>query len=308
MLGGGLALLLVGGDALVRGAAALALRLRASHLVVGLVVGFGTSAPELFLALDAALQHAEALSIGTLLGSNVTNAFLVLGVQAVAVGRATRRPIGRDAALYLLIGTLSLAILATDWSLGRLDGLVLLVVFLAFLADQLLRARREEVLLEETAPPKKPLPLGAAIILAVIGLALLPVGAQIAVQGAVTIARQIGVSEAALGLTVTALGTSLPEIATAFAAGRRGHHAIGVGNVIGSNLFNGLAIAGSVALFRPISMPAELWLAALPAYLAAALVVFAAAQGWFALQRRTGVLLIALYIAYVVAIGTGAAS
>jgi cation:H+ antiporter len=296
---GGLALLLIGGDALVRGAAALALRLRASHLVVGLVVGFGTSAPELVLAIDAALQNAEALALGNVMGANVTNATLVLGVQALLTRRPSRHPVGVRASLFLIAGAGAIAALGFDGSLDRLDAVVLLVLFAVFLWDQVGRARREEVLLEEIEPTDGRLPLVPALLLCGLALGLLPIGAVVAVDGAVGTARMLGVSEGAIGLTVTSFGTTLPELATAFAAVRRGHHAIGVGNVIGSIVFNGLAIIGIVGLLRPLSMPLELWRVALPAYLVAVLVTTAVASGRLALERRTGMALIGLYAVYI---------
>jgi cation:H+ antiporter len=298
LLAGGLALLLIGGDALVRGAAALALRLRAPHLVVGLAVGFGTSAPELVLAVDAALQNAEALALGNVMGANVTNATLVLGVQALLARRQAAHAVGARASLFLVAGAGAVAALGFDGTLDRFDAAVLLVLFGVFLWDQIARAPREQVLLEEIDPDDGRLPLVPALLLCALGLGLLPIGATIAVEGAIGTARAIGVSEGAIGLTVTSFGTTLPELATALAVVRRGHHAIGVGNVIGSIVFNGLAIIGIVGMLRPLSMPAELWHIALPAYLVAVALATLVATGRLALERRTGAALIGLYAAY----------
>jgi cation:H+ antiporter len=138
-------------------------------------------------------------------------------------------------------------------------------------------------------------------VLVVVGLVLLPVGATIAANGAVGLARGLGIAEAVIGLTVTSFGTTLPEVATAFAAGRRGHHALGIGNVIGSFLFNGLLIVGVVAAIQPVSMPVGLWLVALPAYVIATVVTMAVAHRLIQLRRDSGFLLVGFYVIYVIA-------
>ncbi len=299
-LAAGLGLLLLAGDLLVRGAVALALRLRAAQIVVGFVVGFGTSAPEFVLVVNAALTSAEALAFGNVIGANVTNAFLVLGVLGLAV-RQPPRAVGGRASLFAIAGAFAIAVLGADGSIGRTDGLLLLAVFAVFLFDQFARARHEEVLLEELDSDDGRMWLIPSLVFLGFSLVLLPIGAVVAVDGAVGLARAFSVSEAMIGLTVVSLGTTMPELATALAAGRRGHHAIGIGNVIGSILFNGLAILGVAATLVPISMPAPLLRAALPAYLAAMLVVFLVASGRIAIHRWTGVALIGLYVAFIAA-------
>ena len=296
----GLGLLLIAGDLLVRSAVAMAQRLRAAQIVIGFVIGFGTSAPEFLLVVNAALSDAEGLAFGNVIGANVTNAFLVLGVLGLAARRPPRA-VGGRASLFAIAGAFAVAALGDDGSIGRTDGLFLLALFAAFLFDQFARARREEVLLEELDSDDGRMRLIPSLAFLGIGLALLPIGAIAAVEGAVGLARAFGVSEAMIGLTVVSLGTTMPELATALAAGRRGRLSIGIGNVIGSILFNGLAILGVAAILVPISMPAPLWRAALPAYVAAVLVVFLVASGQIAVRRSTGVALIGLYVAYIAA-------
>jgi cation:H+ antiporter len=299
----GLVTLLLGGEILVRGASALAMRLRAAPLVAGLIVGFGTSAPELVLSVDAAVQGIDGLAIGTLIGANVANAFLVMGVLAIVAGSTAehKEPVGPHTSVFLAAGTVVIAVLAADGTINRLDGALLLAVFAGFLFDQLRRARRDEVLLEEINASHGRMAPATAAVLVVVGLVLLPVGATIAVNGAVGLARGLGIAEAVIGLTVTSFGTTLPEVATAFAAGRRGHHALGIGNVIGSFLFNGLLIVGVVAAIQPVSMPVGLWLVALPAYVIATVVTMAVAHRLIQLRRDSGFLLVGFYVIYVIA-------
>jgi cation:H+ antiporter len=262
----GLILLLAGGDALVRGAAALAHRLGISPLVVGLtVVSFGTSAPELAVNLTAALRGSGELSFGNVIGSNLANIGLIVGltallrpldVQAVVVWREL--PMMVLATAFALVFALD-TVLSGDASsrYDRGDGIVLLLllsVFLYYTAREVFRQR-------ESRRGKVGLAVGSwsvprSLLVAATGLAVLVVGAQLTVKGGVGIARSAGISEAVIGLTLIAIGTSLPELAASLIAAWRGQAEIAIGNVIGSNIFNLLLVLGATAAVRPVPIPA----------------------------------------------------
>jgi len=262
----GLILLLAGGDALVRGAAALAHRLGISPLVVGLtVVSFGTSAPELAVNLTAALRGSGEISFGNVIGSNLANIGLIVGLTALL------RPLDVQAVVVLrelpmmLLATAFALVFALDSMLSgdassrydRGDGIVLLLllsVFLYYTARDVFRQR-------ESRRGRVVLAVGSwsvprSLLVAATGLLVLVVGAQLTVKGGVGIARSAGISEAVIGLTLIAVGTSLPELAASLIAAWRGQAEIAIGNVIGSNIFNLLLVLGATAAVRPVPIPA----------------------------------------------------
>ena len=246
----GLALLIAGGEALVRGAVALAARLGVSPLMIGLtVVGFGTSTPELVTSLQAAFAGAPGVAVGNVVGSNVANVLLILGVAAVIAPIAASAP-SRD---LIALWTASLLGAAAIWldALSRPAGLVLL----AGLAAWLVTAWRQE----RGAPQEEDSPAGLGLLpafaFAVGGVVLTMLGARFLVSGATELATGWGVSEAVIGLTVVAVGTSLPELVASAVAAFRRQGALALGNVLGSNVYNLFAILGATALVRPIPAP-----------------------------------------------------
>lgn len=260
----GFVLLGVGAETLVRGSSQLAIRLGIAPMVVGLtIVAFGTSAPELAVSIDAALSDKSALALGNVVGSNIANIGLILGVTALI------SPITIEASLVrrqvpLMIGvSLLLCLLLIDDVIGFMDGLILVSGLLAYLGYNYFSASTNLNQLEESFDPSQFLPVkpGAQnsnrflinFILIVGGLALLIYGSHIFVASAVVLAELFGVSEAVIGLTIVAVGTSVPELATSVIAALRKQPDIAVGNVIGSNLFNILAILGITALISSIS-------------------------------------------------------
>ena len=259
-LAGGLALLVAAASVLVRGAAALALRLGLTPLVVGLtVVAFGTSAPELVVSVQAALAGAGGIAVGNVVGSNVANVGLVLGL-AVLIRPLAAEPslFRRDLPALVAVTALAAAFL-WDRQLGRAEGAVLAAGLVAYLVWSVRAARRDQAAaaavaaeLPVTAPTG---PAWRDALFVVGGLAGLVVGADLFVGGATRLAQAAGVSNAVIGLTVVAVGTSLPELATTLVAARRGEGDIAVGNVVGSNLFNLLGILGIAALVRPLEAP-----------------------------------------------------
>lgn len=253
MLVFGFVLLVWGADKFVAGASALARRLGVSPLLVGLtIVAFGTSAPELAVSLTAALQGANEIAVGNVLGSNIFNLLMVAGLSAVVCPLVMDRtllrrdwPISVGAAILLLVYILP------DLTISRIEGIILLLLFVLVLGTQIRAAlkNRDTLEAEEDEIAMPPVMIGVNIVL---GLACIIIGGQLAVNGATGIARMFGLSETLIGLTIVAIGTSLPELVTSLVAARKGQNEIAMGNVIGSNLFNILLILGVSATITPI--------------------------------------------------------
>ncbi|HEX6986561.1 MAG TPA: calcium/sodium antiporter [Planctomycetaceae bacterium] len=257
----GLALLYFGGEGLVRGAAGLALRLGLTPLAVGLtVVAFGTSCPELAVSLNAAIEGQGDVSMGNVVGSNIANVGLILGLTAFLRPIAVHLQLLRFDLPILVAVSVGFVLTALDRSLGRIEGAVLVAGLVLYTAVVLRLARKEtkavqaefaEELSEDLPPPADKLPVQLALIVG--GLAMLVGGGRLFVDGAVELARGLEVPEAVIGLTIVAVGTSLPELSASLIAAARGHSDIAVGNVVGSNLFNILSILGFTGLIRPIT-------------------------------------------------------
>ncbi|MDT8438202.1 MAG: calcium/sodium antiporter [Wenzhouxiangellaceae bacterium] len=261
----GLVLLVWSADRLVAGASALARNFGISPLIVGVtIVGFGTSAPELVVSALAALEGNPSLAIGNALGSNIANIALILGltglVYPMTVERSTcSREIPMLAAVSLLV-----AVLMFDLQLTRLEGAVLAGGLLLFLISMVLRGRGSldddpttQALINEISDT---MPTGKAVGWTLAGLVVLPLSAQVLVDGAIGLAELMGVSEAVIGLTVVALGTSLPELAAAVASALRKEDDLCIGNILGSNMFNLLGVLGIAALIHPMEIePILLW-------------------------------------------------
>ena len=255
----GIGLLILGADLLVRGASRLALAAGVSPLVVGLtVVAFGTSAPEMAVSVKAAVAGQADIAYGNVVGSNTFNVLFILGLSAlVAPLLVDRQLMRRD--VPIMIGTsLLLPALALDGRIGRLDGALLFAGIVAYTVYSVVQSRKEAAARREAQPDAKPEPTGPAfanVLLVLGGLAMLVLGARWLVGGAVEFARALGVSELVIGLTIVAAGTSLPEVATSVLAALRGQREIAVGNVVGSNVFNILAVLGLAGLVAPSGIP-----------------------------------------------------
>ncbi|MCW8871857.1 MAG: calcium/sodium antiporter [Xanthomonadales bacterium] len=258
----GLILLGIGGDVLVRGAVGLAELLKVSPLFTGLVLGgFGTSTPELVTSLSAALQGSPGIAIGNIIGSNIANTLLILGLTAIILPiPADPRSFRRDAPMLAIATLVCLAVVETS-SVGRLSG----ALFLLLLAGYLWHTYRMEkqrhdapaLLHEQQGRLLEPAARSGALsaILALSGLAGILVGANLLVTASIQIAAALGIPDSIIGLTVVAVGTSLPELATSVAAAVKRQTDIALGNIIGSNIFNILGILGTTALVRPIRIP-----------------------------------------------------
>lgn len=265
----GLAALIWSADRFVLGAASLAQRLGMPSLLIGmLVIGFGTSAPEMIVSAIASLQGNPGLALGNAYGSNIVNIALILGVTAlISPILVNSSVVRRELPVLGAVTVLSVALL-WDLELSRLDGIVLLAAFAGLVAWSIREARmsRGDALAVETEADMdiRPLSRNAAIGWTVGGLLLLIVSSRALVWGAVELARSFGVSDLVIGLTVVAIGTSLPELASSIAALRRKEHDIALGNVVGSNLFNTLAVVGISGVIMPFAAPSEILTRDLP--------------------------------------------
>ncbi|MFN4192054.1 MAG: calcium/sodium antiporter [Tabrizicola sp.] len=292
----GLVILVAGGEALVRGASAIARAFHLSPLLIGLtIVGFGTSAPELIVSVQAALADRPGIAIGNVIGSNISNVLLILGVSAlIAPLVLPGRRLWRDLA-YMLAATAAVWIMLLDGSISRLDGIILVAGLIAFLTTAFIAGSGHppEPGHETMGQSWKPWLMTGG------GLLGLVIGARLMVDSATTIAETLGVPEAVIGLTIVAVGTSLPELATSVIAAFRKHTEIAVGNVVGSNIFNLFGIMGITALIAPIPAEArfadsDMWWVALSSLGLAAVALFL--NG---LPRIAGLGLLALYGSYV---------
>ncbi|MCB2117588.1 MAG: calcium/sodium antiporter [Rhodobacteraceae bacterium] len=291
----GLAGLFVGGEFLVRGAVGLARRLGISPLVIGLtVVGFGTSTPELLVSLQAALAGSPAIAIGNVVGSNIANILLILGVTALIMPvpmrlADTRRDFAVMIGVTLLLWALLFGAVITAW-----QGAFFVILLGAYLWFSL----RSTQAAPEDHPPATQKPVWRSVLEAAGGLILLMVGARFLVESATEIARAFGISEAVIGLTIVAVGTSLPELAASAMAAYRKHPEIAVGNILGSNIFNILAILGVTAMIYPIPVDPRFARLDMPAAMAAALAMLALAALAGRVSRLGGAALIAGYAGY----------
>ena len=300
---GGLVALVFAGDKLVQGAVALAERLRISPLVIGLtIVAFGTSAPELFISLEAALSGQPGLAIGNVIGSNVANVLLVLGMPALIAPLRCHEPGVTASNAVMLIATVAFMVMLASGVIGRVEGAVLFAGLLAFIAWQFHAARTGRLpppALDDDVSSEGMTTRDIAIALA-IGIVGLPLGAHFTIVGATGVAEAFGVSDAVIGLTVVAIGTSLPELITTVMAAIRRTSGVAIGNVIGSNVFNILSIIGITGMVIPVEVPARV--VATDMWVMLGATVLLAALAWFrvTLGRIAGGAMLAVYAGYLI--------
>lgn len=297
----GLCILTLGAEALVRGASSLARRFGLSELLIGItLVGFGTSSPELVSSLAAAFAGSPGVAVGNVVGSNIANILLILGLSALIAPIAVASDSFRRDAPALAFATLALIGVSMTGEYGRIAGGFFLVALAGYLAWAYLTEKRaaEAGLLD--APHEEPRPVLPSLAFSISGLVLLVIGAKLLVDGAIGVATALNVSETLIGLTIVAVGTSLPELVTSVVASLRGKSDLAFGNVVGSNIYNILGILGMTALIHPVAAPAAIvrfdnWvmLAA-----TAALILFALTRN--RIERWEGALLIFSYAAYIV--------
>ncbi|MGQ9813874.1 MAG: calcium/sodium antiporter [Candidatus Roseilinea sp.] len=304
----GLVLLIVGAEALVRGASRLAAAVGISPLVIGLtVVAFGTSAPELAVSVASSLSGQADLAVGNVVGSNIFNILLILGLSALVAPLIVSQQLVR-LDVPLMIGASALVFLfALDGSVGRLEGVVLfagVVTYTAFLIMQSRKesskAVRQEYEQEYGAVSRAPAPVALSVVFMAAGLVMLVVGSRWLVDGAVGIARALGVDEVVIGLTIVAGGTSLPEVATSVMASIRGERDIAVGNAVGSNIFNLLSVLGLTAIVAPsgVAVSSSVLVFDMPVMLVVAIACLPIFFTGYKITRWEGLVFLGYYVAY----------
>ncbi|NNU82172.1 calcium/sodium antiporter [Halovulum dunhuangense] len=315
----GFALLIAGGEFLVRGSVQVATRLGVSPLVIGLtLVGFGTSTPELVISVQAALSDAPGIAYGNIVGSNIANILLIAGVAALISPMAiASTALRRDGAVMVAVAAL-FAMLSLAMPLGRLVGAAFLAMLMAYVYLAFRQERRapaadhtadhgavydKSLALQEAdpalAPPHPPArSLGWSAAIALGGLVLVVLGGRLLVSGAVTLARDFGISETVIGLTIVAVGTSMPEFVTSVVAGLRRQGDVAFGNIVGSNIYNILGIGGATALIAPGAVPVEIVRFDNLVMIGVSLALVAFAWTGLRISRREGAALLAGYGIY----------
>ena len=292
----GVAMVLYGADRLTEGASALARRMNVSEIIIGLtIVAAGTSAPELFVSLVSALKGTPDMAIGNVVGSNTMNAMLIVGCAAVVAPMSISRNTVRKDIPFAVAASVLLPLLAIDSAIGRIDGIILLAGFAAFMYYTLSQAKAGETAPSDETKMQNP---WLSVFFVVLGLALLVIGSNIFVDSASRVAYALGLSEAVVGLTIVAGGTSLPELATSVVAARKGQSAIAIGNVIGSNVFNILMILGLTATISPMQIQGITHIDLLM-MLGSIVMVWLFSRTKYTVERWEGALLAVVYIAYV---------
>jgi cation:H+ antiporter len=300
----GLIMLALGAESLVRGSSSLALRLGISPLIVGLtVVAMGTGSPELAVSVDAAIAGNSGIALGNIVGSNIANIGLILGLSALIRPIRIHVQIIRREVPLMIVASLGLvSILFGAGEINRWAGLVLLLGSVAYVANTYLTARQtipatvEQEFIEGI--PAKSRAVGFDLAMIILGLGLLIVGARMLVDGAMALAQQLGVSQIIIGLTVVAVGTSLPELATSIVATLKQEGDLVVGNIIGSNILNILCIVGIAAAIQPIAASSLRWLD-LGAMMLFAVIIFPFIRHNFVLDRWEGAVLVLGYGLYI---------
>jgi len=298
----GFFLLLGAAELLVRGAVDLAARLGIPPLVIGMtIIAFGTSAPELVISVDAVMNDATGLAIGNIVGSNIANILLILGVAAIVRPILVKPDILLQDALMLMGASLLFTVFVVMDAIDQTAAVVFLIVLLVFLWTSYQQQSNDVV--DETRAPTANYPtkkhISISIILVVAGLIGLVLGAELLVDGGTDIARSFNVSEEVIGLTLLALGTSLPELAASVVAARRGHVDVAVGNIVGSNLFNMFAVGGLSALIVPLPVISQISSFDIWVMLAStAMIMPVLIWGW-RMTRIHAVIFLILYILYV---------
>ena len=306
-MGSGALLLLAGAEALVRGASALALRFGVSPLVVGLtVVAIGTSSPELVVSLQAALAGQGGVAVGNVVGSNVANLGLIVGLSCLLAPMTVDRKLVRNDVPVMLAAMGAMTLFLLDGSMGRIEGAALALGAVVYTVQAIRTSRRESRAVREVdLPPEveaalaeRSVSTGKHLLFVVGGVALLVYGSDLLLNGAIEAAVRFGVSEAVIGLTLVALGTSLPELATTIVGALRGQGEIALGNALGSNIFNSLGVLGPTALVAPI-VGAGVGTATLGLMMAFGALTLVILITGGQTRRWEGAVLLAAYVAYI---------
>ena len=302
----GLILLVWSANKFVEGSATTASHFGMPPLLIGMVVvGFGTSAPEMAVSALAASQGNPGLALGNAYGSNITNIALILGITALMAPIAVHSQVMRKELPILILVTAFAGWQLWDGDLSRMDAVGLMLVFVLLIGWSIYQGFRQpdDALAKEMAEEVHAMPLRKALLWLVVGLLLLIVSSRILVWGAVDLATMFGISDLVIGLTIVAIGTSLPELASSIIAARKGEHDLALGNILGSNLFNTLAVVGIAGLIAPMSVAPEVLTRDFPVMAALTLVLFAMCYGFRGpgrINRLEGIALLLAFVAYTV--------
>ena len=295
----GFVMLTKGADWFVDGSSALAFRLGIPQLVIGLtIVAMGTSAPEAAVSNTSALKGNEGITVGNVVGSNIMNILLILGIASVIVPLAVQKSTRMIEIPYMIAITVLFGVLGyTGEMVTRVEGGILWIAFLIYLGYLLWMAKKGK---EDNEPDEKQKSLPVQLLMILVGLICIVLGSDFVVDGATEIAKVIGISDRIIGLTIVAFGTSLPELVTSIAAARRGNADIAIGNIVGSNVFNILFVAGTSALISPIVFESKFVLDTAVATATAVLLLVCVCNKEGKLKRSGGIIMLAAYAAYFV--------
>ncbi len=293
LLAVGFAMLVKGADWFVDGSSAIATKFKIPQLVIGLtIVAMGTSAPEAAVSITAALKGNADITIGNIVGSNILNILIILGISSVITTLAVAKSTIKIETPFMIAITLVLLVLGYGGTLGVVSGIILLVLFIAYLTYLFFMAMKNRE--QEDAP--KEISVVKALLWTVIGLVLIVWGSNVTVDAATAIATVLGLSERFIGLTIVALGTSLPELFTSVSAARKGNADIAIGNIVGSNIFNILFVVGLSALIVPVPFATGFRFDTIVAVLAGVLLLICSLKG--NLKRWAGIVMLLSYVAY----------
>lgn len=299
----GFVLLYFGGDWLVNGGVALARRYRISSLVIGMtIVAFGTSAPELLVSMMSSIKGSAGIAMGNVIGSNIANIGLILGLTALLCPIPTQNRKVSANGLVMILASLLVLVFSLNNGLSRVEGLVLFagIILFTVLSIRLGRTKKEDAI-TDTETQVKEMSVLAALMLIALSCAMLAFGADFMVDGATTVAQALGVSDKVIGLTVVALGTSLPELAASIAAAIKKEMDISIGNIIGSNIFNLMCVLGVSASIRPIQFDYTQYRMDFVIMMAFSAGLIILIQPWKAqgrLSRISGIIMFAAYVIY----------
>lgn len=301
LLAVGFVLLVKGADWFVDGASKVAERFGIPQLVIGLtIVAIGTSLPEAAVSVSAALKGSAEITIGNVLGSNIMNVLLILGVTSVITPIAVQRSTVRyEIPFVIVVSVILMEIGYKDNTVGRVDGLILWGLLICYMIYLLLIARKGEGTQEQNEEEDKPMPVWKMILLIVAGALMIVLGSDVAVDAATALARIFGMSERLIGLTIVAFGTSLPELVTSATAAVKGKADIAVGNIVGSNVFNILFVVGTSALITPVAYSGNFFVDSIMCIATAALLWVLVVKNK-RLGRAGGACMLACYAAYFV--------
>ena len=301
----GLILLYYGGDFLVTGSFRLARTLKTSPFIIGAtVMGFGTSTPELAVSVTASLQDSGDLALGNIIGSNIANIGLVLGLTALIVPLTIEKQRFADESPPLIITSLIIVVFSWNNYLGMIEGFIMVSLLVVYLWRAFRRKENIEIPLDESHLFSKYTGTTFQVFLVILGIAMLIIGANWIVEGSTGIARELDVSEWFIGVSIVALGTSLPELTSSLTAAKRGHGEMAIGNVFGSNIFNILMVIGTSSLIKPLSIREEIYTDLIYATTLTCLLLLLIRMG-YVINKRDGLILSVCYGSYIGLKGTG---